>query len=118
MSRRTDRPSADYNEIAPALWLDPDDRWYDEPSETTSLGIRREQTPKPQKGSWSEYDEPREVVLTPAAAARLAVYEYEAAAWWDASRPIAGLRGRRHRPLVAAGRADERIEAQAGGRGR
>lgn len=80
MSRRTDRPSADYNEIAPALWLDPDDRWYDEPSETTSLGIRREQTPKPRDGSWSEDDPAPVIVLTPAQAARLALLEY-AAAW-------------------------------------
>jgi hypothetical protein len=100
MSRRSDRPSADYNEIAPSLGLlDPDDRWYPEPSDTSSLGIRREQIPKPRDGSWSEDDPAPAIVLTPAQAARLALLEYAAAAWWDGSRPL--VRKRRHRPAIA-----------------
>lgn len=90
MARRSDRPTDDYNEIAPSLGLlDPDDRWYPEPSEASSLGIRREQTPKPRDGSWTDDDPLPAIVLTPRQAARLAVYEY-ASAWRHIKRPLRG----------------------------
>lgn len=101
MARRSDRPTDDCNEIAPSLGLlDPDDRWYPEPGEASSLGIRREQTPKPRDGSWADDDPEPAIVLTPRQAARLAVYEY-AAAWRRIRRAKGGAAAAARGPAIA-----------------